>query len=94
MRRLMSFLLVGILGVGLLGFAQQEVPPGRIVIEFWHAFRGALGDLTQQMIDKFNQSQDKYWVVGVYKGSYTETMDAAIAAFRAGKPRILCRSLK
>jgi len=79
-------LLVGILGFGLLASAQQEVPPGRIVIEFWHAFRGALGDLTQQMIDKFNQSQDKYWVVGVYKGTYTETMNAAIAAFRAGKP--------
>jgi len=79
-------LLIGILGFGLLAFAQQEVPPGRIVIEFWHAFRGALGDLTQQMIDKFNQSQDKYWVVGVYKGTYTETMNAAIAAFRAGKP--------
>jgi len=86
MRKLISLVVVGILGIGLLGFAQQEVPPGRIVIEFWHAFRGALGDLTQQMIDKFNQSQDKYWVVGVYKGSYTETMNAAIAAFRAGQP--------
>jgi hypothetical protein len=59
MRKVVNFLLIGILGFGLLAFAQQEVPPGRIVIEFWHAFRGALGDLTQQMIDKFNQSQDK-----------------------------------
>lgn len=84
--KLVTLVLVGVMGLGLLGFAQQEVPPGRIVIEFWHAFRGALGDLTQKLVDKFNQSQDKYWVVPVYKGSYTETMNAAIAAFRAGQP--------
>jgi len=46
MRRLIKLLSVGIVGLGLLGFGQQEVPPGRIGIEFWHAFRGALSDLT------------------------------------------------
>lgn len=35
MRKVVNFLLIGILGFGLLAFAQQEVPPGRIVIEFW-----------------------------------------------------------
>ncbi len=33
----------------------------------------------------FNASQNEYKVVPVFKGSYAETMNAGIAAFRAGK---------
>src|SRR6185503_2116978 len=39
---------------------------------------------------EFNASQKDYKVVPVYKGSYDESMTAAIAAFRAGNaPHIL-----
>lgn len=79
-----SFVL-GILG-WTLAFSQQEPPPGRIVIEFWHAFRGATGEILQTLVNDFNASQATYWVSAVYKGSYAETMDAAIAAFQAGQP--------
>ncbi|MFN3346263.1 MAG: hypothetical protein ACK42E_00390, partial [Candidatus Bipolaricaulaceae bacterium] len=82
------FVLVASLAVLVLGavpaFSQQEPPPGRIVIEFWNAFRGALGDILQKLVNEFNASQDKYWVSYVFKGSYTETMNAAIAAAQAG----------
>jgi len=36
-------------------------------------------------VEKFNQSQKDYKVVSVAKGSYTETLTAAIAAFRANQ---------
>ena len=36
-----------------------------------------------QLADQFNKSQKEYKVNAVYKGSYTETLTAAIAAFRA-----------
>ena len=34
----------------------------------------------------FNRSQSDYVVKAVYKGNYTETMTAGIAAFRSGQP--------
>jgi sn-glycerol 3-phosphate transport system substrate-binding protein len=51
---------------------------------------GANGDKVNELADRFNKSQNAYKVVPVYKGSYPESMTAAIAAFRAGNaPAIL-----
>ena len=52
-------------------------------IQFWHAMGGELGQKTEAIAEGFNKSQSDYKVVPVYKGSYTETMTGAIAAFRA-----------
>ena len=52
-------------------------------IQFWHAMGGNLGDTVTALADGFNKSQTEYKVNPVYKGSYTETLTAAIAAFRA-----------
>ena len=41
-------------------------------------------------MQEFNASQDQYVVVASHKGNYSETLNAGIAAFRAGEqPRIL-----
>ncbi|MBC7222384.1 sn-glycerol-3-phosphate ABC transporter substrate-binding protein UgpB [Candidatus Bipolaricaulota bacterium] len=74
---------VSLLMVSLIGFGQA--PAGRVQVEFWYALRGPLGEALEELISRFNASQDKYWVVGVYKGTYVEVMNAAIAAFRAGQ---------
>lgn len=59
-------------------------------IQWWHAFTGRLGDLLAEQIDQFNASQSEYVVVGNHKGNYSETLNAGIAAFRAGEqPNIL-----
>ena len=64
-------------------FAQTE-------IQWWHSMTGALGDKVGAIANGFNASQKDYKVVPVYKGSYPESMTAAIAAFRAGNaPHIL-----
>ncbi|MBY0321168.1 MAG: sn-glycerol-3-phosphate ABC transporter substrate-binding protein UgpB [Reyranella sp.] len=52
-------------------------------IQFWHAMGGNLGETVNELAEGFNKSQKDYKVVPVYKGSYTETLTAAIAAFRA-----------
>ena len=52
-------------------------------IPLWHAMGGGLGDKLSSMVKAFNDSQTEYNVVPIYKGSYSETMTAAIAAFRA-----------
>jgi sn-glycerol 3-phosphate transport system substrate-binding protein len=52
-------------------------------IQFWHAMGGNLGETVSELAAGFNKSQSEYKVNPVYKGSYTETLTAAIAAFRA-----------
>jgi sn-glycerol 3-phosphate transport system substrate-binding protein len=52
-------------------------------IQWWHAMGGNLGEVVGALADGFNKSQSEYKVNAVFKGSYTETLTAAIAAFRA-----------
>ena len=71
------------LGTAQAAMAQTEV-------EFWHAFTGRLGELVAEQVDTFNASQSDYTVVASHKGNYSETLNAGIAAFRAGEqPDIL-----
>src|SRR6187455_3326778 len=59
-------------------------------IHFWHSMGGALGDKVGELAGKFNASQKDYKIVPSFKGSYPESMTAAIAAYRAGNaPHIL-----
>ena len=59
-------------------------------IQFWHAFTGRLGELVAEQVNTFNASQSDYKVVASHKGNYSETLNAGIAAFRAGEqPHIL-----
>ncbi|MGQ0547709.1 MAG: sn-glycerol-3-phosphate ABC transporter substrate-binding protein UgpB, partial [Betaproteobacteria bacterium] len=59
-------------------------------IQWWHSMGGALGEALNGLANKFNESQKEYKVVTSFKGSYPESMTAAIAAYRAGNaPHIL-----
>jgi sn-glycerol 3-phosphate transport system substrate-binding protein len=59
-------------------------------IQWWHALTGANNDVVVKLAEEFNASQSDYKVVPSYKGSYPDTMNAGIAAFRAGNaPHIL-----
>ena len=59
-------------------------------IQWWHSMGGALGEKLNEVAGKFNASQKEYKINAVFKGSYPESMTAAIAAFRAGgAPHIL-----
>ncbi len=59
-------------------------------IQWWHAMTGANNEVVNKLAADFNASQKDYKVVATYKGSYPDTMNAGIAAFRAGNaPHIL-----
>ena len=55
-------------------------------IQWWHSMTGANNTGVNELASRFNASQKDYKVVPVFKGSYPESMTAAIAAFRAGNP--------
>lgn len=54
-----------------------------VEIQFWHGLPQPLGGQLEQIVAGFNASQAGVKVVPSFRGSYPETMVAAIAAFRA-----------
>ncbi|THB77939.1 MAG: sn-glycerol-3-phosphate ABC transporter substrate-binding protein UgpB [Desulfobacteraceae bacterium] len=54
-----------------------------VEIQWWHAMGGLNGERVNKIADDFNATQTDFKVMPAYKGNYTETMTAAIAAFRA-----------
>jgi len=69
---------VAVGSVSVSAFAATE-------IQWWHAMGGVNGERVNKIANDFNATQSDYKVVPVYKGNYTETMTAAVAAFRAKK---------
>ena len=51
-------------------------------IQLWHAMPGELGRQFERIVSGFNASQSLYRIVPLFKGSYTETVTAAIFAMR------------
>lgn len=59
-------------------------------IQWWHAMTGANNDVIVKLATDFNAAQTDYKVIPTYKGNYADTMNAGIAAFRAGNaPHIM-----
>lgn len=57
----------------------------RTKVVFWFGLTGPLGEEVQRLVAGFNAAQPDYEVEAIYKGSYPETLTAAIAAWRANQ---------
>ena len=42
--------------------AAKDIPPGRIVLNYWEKWTGVEGQAVQRIVDQFNRSQDRIWV--------------------------------
>jgi len=59
-------------------------------IQWWHSMTAVNGEVVNDLAKNFNATQNKYKIVPTFKGNYTESFTAAVAAFRAGNaPHIL-----
>ena len=59
-------------------------------IQWWHSMTAVNGEWVNDLAKQFNEKQKDYRIVPTFKGTYDESMTAAIAAFRAGNaPHIL-----
>ncbi len=78
-------LLAAALATGLASPAAAQTE-----IQWWHAMTGGNNEVIVRLAEEFNASQKDFRVVPTYKGSYADTLNAGIAAFRAGNaPHIL-----
>ena len=59
-------------------------------VQWWHSMTAVNNEWVNDLAKDFNASQKDFKIVPTYKGSYDESMTAAVAAFRAGNaPHIL-----
>ncbi len=59
-------------------------------IQWWHSMTAVNNDVVNDLANSFNASQKAYKIVPTFKGTYTESFTAAVAAFRAGNaPHVL-----
>lgn len=62
------------------GAAEAEIPEGATIIDFWHAFGGGRKLLIERMVADFNYTHPGIYVRVEHKGSYRDTLNAAILA--------------
>jgi sn-glycerol 3-phosphate transport system substrate-binding protein len=76
-----------LLVLGCVLTALAPVPAlAKTEIHFWHAMTGQLSEALEAQVKQFNDSQADYEVKPLRKGSYPETLTAAIAAYRQKNP--------
>jgi sn-glycerol 3-phosphate transport system substrate-binding protein len=82
----MSLRQFGAAALGAASFAFAAASPAHAVteIQWWHAMSGPNNDVVVKLANDFNASQGDYKIVPSFKGSYADTLNAGIAAFRAG----------
>jgi sn-glycerol 3-phosphate transport system substrate-binding protein len=72
------------------GLAAATPVAAQTEIQWWHAMTGGNNEVVVRLAEEFNNSQKDYKIVPSYKGGYADTLNAGIAAFRAGNaPHIL-----
>jgi sn-glycerol 3-phosphate transport system substrate-binding protein len=78
-----SFLRFLQLAVAAAAFMSASPARALTDIAWWHAMSGELGRQLEKLAADFNSSQSEYRIVPSYKGNYTQTVNAAIFAFRS-----------
>lgn len=51
-----------------------------IEIVYWYAVSGSKGEVFKELVDRFNESQDRIAVEGIFSGKYAETAEKVTAA--------------
>jgi sn-glycerol 3-phosphate transport system substrate-binding protein len=69
------------LAVAALAFAPKAYAVTDV--HWWHAMSGELGRQVEKLAADFNASQSEYRIVPSYKGDYSDTVTAAVFAFRS-----------
>lgn len=76
---------LGLAAAGTTLAAPALAQSGPVEVQFWHGLAQPLGGILEGIANEFNGTQNRVRIASSFRGSYPETMVAAIAAFRAGQ---------
>ena len=78
------------LGLAAIALLAPLASQAQTEIQWWHSMTAVNNQWVNDLAKEFNDGQKAYKVVPTFKGSYDESMTAAIAAFRSGNaPHVL-----
>ena len=81
---------LAIAAVSAAAFSVATPAQAQTDIQWWHSMTAVNGEWVNDLAKEFNASQKEYRIIPTFKGTYDESMTAAVAAFRAGNaPHIL-----
>ena len=80
-------LLVMLLGSALFGGGQQESisSDGPVEITYWRTLAGKAGEAQDELVEKFNQSQDAVHVTVEFQSGYNDLQKKLMAAYVSGE---------
>jgi sn-glycerol 3-phosphate transport system substrate-binding protein len=55
-------------------------------LQFWFGLSGANARVVEELAEEFNKGQPDFRIVPVFKGTYPETLQAGLDAYKAGRP--------
>lgn len=59
-------------------------PEGAIEVSFWYGLGGLLGNVVQETVNMYNQSQSTYYVNAIFQSSYDDTINKINAGLASG----------
>lgn len=66
------------------GPAAEKAPEGPVKIVYWRSLTGVAGEVQEELVARFNASQDKVIVESQFQGTYAEILQKLLAALAAG----------
>ncbi len=84
-RTFLTSLISALLGVAVAGIA-APCAVAATDLEFWFGLSGANAQVVEDLAREFNKSQANYRIVPIFKGTYPETLQAGLDAFKEGHP--------
>lgn len=77
-------LIVGSTTLWGAGVAEQA-PEGPVKIVYWRSLTGVAGEAQEELVARFNESQDDVIVEAQFQGAYAELLQKLLAAMAAGE---------
>ena len=89
MKRYVLVLLIALLALGTTavwaGAAAEQAPEGPVKIVYWRSLTGVAGEVQEELVARFNASQEKVIVESQFQGAYAEILQKLLAALAAGE---------
>lgn len=84
MQRRAFLLSTAAVSSGVAGCAENDAPPGRVVVPFWFTYGGRNRATLSALVTRFNRAQSDVWVRAVFQGDYFEGLAKLRTALAAG----------
>lgn len=89
MKKYLILLLIALFAFGAMpiwaGAAAEKAPEGPVKIVFWRSLTGVAGEAQEELVARFNASQDDVIVEAQFQGAYAELLQKLLAALAAGE---------